>query len=182
MTAGRDPLTERYLARFHDGLKGARADEREEFVREIESHIAEAVASGDQVTDVLSRLGPADRLARAYRAELTLKSRTGNLVWRFFAVLGLLITASVPTMVIIPLLLVLGLAFVVGGVASIGVALFPFAELYDIPGAVPAGVDRLLVGLTGAGLLVSGVLALWVLYLYVLLLIKAMRGAMTIGS
>ena len=78
MTAGRDPLTERYLSRFRDGLKGARAEERDEFVREIESHIAEAVASGEQAGAVLYRLGPADRLAKAYRAELTLKSRTGN--------------------------------------------------------------------------------------------------------
>ena len=49
MTAGRDPLTERYLSRFRDGLKGARAEERDEFVREIESHIAEAVAILDKV-------------------------------------------------------------------------------------------------------------------------------------
>jgi uncharacterized membrane protein len=182
VTQGRDPVTERYLARFRDGLRGASAAERAEFAREIESHIAEAAAGGDQVTAVLERLGPADRLARAYRAELTLKSRTGNLVWRFFAVLGLLVTASIPTMIVIPLLLGLGIGFLVGGAAAIGVAVFPFAELYDMPGAVPAGADRLLVGLTGAGLLVAGVLALWVLYLYVLLLIKAMRGALAIGS
>ncbi len=36
--------------------------------------------------------------------------------------------------------------------------------------------------LTGAGLVVGGFVCLWVLYLYVLLLIRAMRGALRVGS
>jgi len=181
VTAGCDPLTERYLSRFSDGLKGARAEEREEFVREIESHIAEAVASGEQAGAVLYRLGPADRLAKAYRAELTLTSRTGNWIWRFFAVLGVLVTASIPTMIIIPTLLAMGIGFIAGGIVAIVFASIPAldATFYDLSNHL---ANRMLGGLTGFGLVVGGLLCFWVLYLYVLLLIKAMRGALRIGA
>jgi|CXWL01.1.fsa_nt_gi uncharacterized membrane protein len=181
MSTTPNPLVDRYLARFRDGLKGARAEEREEFVGEIESHIAEAVAAGDQVGAVLYRLGPADRLAKAYRAELTLKSRSGNLLWRLFAVLGLLVTASIPSMVIIPLLLLLGLAGIAGGVAAIVYASVPAlqADFYTITND---NLNRTFGALTGAGLIVGGLTCLAVLYLYVLLLIRAMRTALKVGS
>jgi len=181
MTQDRNPLVERYLARFRDGLKGARSDEREEFVREIESHIAEGVARGEQAGAVLYRLGPAERLAKAYRAELTLRSRGGIWVWRFLAVLGLVVTASIPSMIIVPLLLAMGLGFLAGGVAAIVWASIPAldASFYGISNDA---LGRFLGALTGLGLFVSGALLLWVLYLYVLLLIRAMRGALSVGG
>ncbi len=177
----RDPLVDRYLARFRDGLRGAKSEEREEYAREIESHIAEAVASGEQATTVLERLGPADRLAKAYRLELTLSSRGRNLIWRMFAVLGLVVTASIPSMIIIPLLFGLGLGFVVGGGVAVLIAVLPFAnaDFYNISNDA---VNRLLGLLTGLGLLTSGLIAFWALYLYVLLLVRAMRGALRIGG
>lgn len=181
MSSQRDPLVERYLARFRDGLKGAKSEDRDEYAREIESHIAEAVASGEQSAAVLERLGPAERLAKAYRLELTLSSRGRNVIWRVFAVLGLLVTASIPSMIIIPLLFGLGVGFVIGGGAAIAVAVLPFvdADFYNVSNDA---VNRTLGGLTGAGLLLSGLIALWALYLYVLLLVRAMRGALRIGG
>lgn len=77
-----------YLETFRLGLAGLRADERDELVREIESHAAEATAAGEPLATVLEKLGPADRLARAYGAELLLERRTGPR--RFFAVLGVI--------------------------------------------------------------------------------------------
>jgi uncharacterized membrane protein len=182
MTQARNPLVDRYLQRFRENLKGALQWERDECAREIESHIAEAVASGESALDVLERLGPAERLARAYSLEMALKSRSGNPFLKWGAVLGVVLTASIPSMVVLPLLLVLGVGFVAGGIAAIGVAVFPFAELYEMPGELPGGLERLLVTLIGSGLVVSGLLALWILYLYVLLIVRAVRGTMRLGS
>jgi uncharacterized membrane protein len=182
VTVQQNASIERYLSSFRHGLKGAPAAEREEFVREIESHIAEAQAAGEPVGTILYRLGPPERLAKAYRAELTLNSGNGHIVWRFFAVLGVLITASIPSMIIIPLLLGLGIGFSVGGVAAIVFAVVPALDGTFYDGISNAAVNRLLGALTGAGMVLGGIAALWGLYLYCLLLIKALRGAMSIGG
>lgn len=181
MSTERNPTVERYLAAFRAGLRGAPSAERDEYIREIESHIAEATARGEQAVDVLERLGPADRLARAYRVELTLSSGNNSLVWRVFAVLGLLLTASIPSMIIIPLMFGLGVGGVAGGIVAIVFASVPAldANFYNIQ---DEGLNRTLGALTGAGLVVMGMLAFWVLYLYVLLIVRAMRGALRIGS
>lgn len=181
MTVESNPLVDRYLATFRTGLKGAPQPERDEFVREIQSHIAEAQAAGEPVGAILYRLGPADRLAKAYRAELTLSSGGGNIIWRFFAVLGVLVTASIPSMIIIPLLLGLGLGGLVGGIVAIVFAAVPGleADFYNISDEV---LNRTLGALTGLGLVVAGLAALWALYLYCLLLIKALRGALRVGT
>jgi uncharacterized membrane protein len=180
MSLDRNPL-DRYLATFRDGLRGAPAAEREEYIGEIESHIAEAMAAGERADDVLARLGPADRLARGYRVELALSSGDANAVWRVVAVLGLLVTASIPSMIIIPLMLGLGVGGVAGGIATIVFASVPAldANFYNIQ---DEGLNRTMGGLTGAGLVVMGLLCFWVLYLYVLLIVRAMRGALRIGS
>lgn len=177
----KNPLIDRYLARFREGLKGAPAEDREEFVSEIDSHIAEAVARGENAQDVLARLGPADRLAKSYRAELTLASRDRNLFLRFAAVIGLVLTASIPSMIIIPLLLTVGIGFVAGGGAAIVFASIPAVEVdfYNLSNDI---LNRALGALTGLGLIIAGILALWILYLYVLLLIRAMRGALRVGA
>lgn len=182
MTLEKNALVERYLASFRDGLKGAPQAERDEFVREIESHIAEAQAAGEPIGAILYRLGPADRLAKAYRAELTLNSGNSNFIWRFFAVLGVLITVSIPSMIIIPLLLGLGIGFSVGGVAAIVFASVPALDGTFYDGLSNVIVNRMLGALTGLAMLVGGLVSLWALYLYCLLLIKALRGAARIGG
>jgi len=169
-----------YLARLRDGLKSAPALEREECVREIESHIAEAVASGERLEDVLEKLGPPEKLARAYSLELTLHSRRGNPLLRWAAVLGVVVTASIPSMILVPLLLGLGVGLAGGGATVIGIAANPFAytPFFDLPEAT----DRFLGALIGAGLFLSGILCLALLYLYTLLVIRAIRGSLRIGT
>jgi uncharacterized membrane protein len=161
-----DPLAQRYIENFRAGLRHVPDAERNELVAEIESHIAEASAEGEPTSDVLARLGPADRLARAYRAELLLteESRRTWLI-RMFAVSALLLTASIPSLVIIPLLGGLGIGFVAGGVALTAWSLCPFDAhtLYSLPGAL----DRLARAGTGIGFLAAGGLALLTLYWYV---------------
>jgi uncharacterized membrane protein len=182
MTVESNAMVAQYLATFRNGLKGAPQPERDECVREIESHIAEAQAAGEPVGAILYRLGPADRLAKAYRAELTLSSGNGHFVWRFFAVLGVLITASIPSMIIIPLLLGLGLGGVTGGIVAIVIACIPALDATFYDGISSEALNRTLGALTGLGLVVGGSAALWGLYLYCLLLIKALRGAASIGG
>jgi uncharacterized membrane protein len=182
MTFQRDPLVERYLATFRSGIKGAPHADREEFVRELDSHIAEAQAAGEPVGAILYRLGPPDRLARAYRAELMLSSGNGHFVLRFFAVLGVLITASIPSMIIIPLLLGLGLGGLTTGIVAIVFAAIPALDATFYDGVSSEALNRALGALTGLGLVAGGLAALWGLYLYCLLLIKALRGALSIGA
>jgi hypothetical protein len=111
------------------------AGERDDLVMEIRSHIADAIAAGSSTADVLERLGPADRLAKAYRAELVLQRGGSNWLVRVLAATGLVITTSIPSMIIIPLLAGLGLGFVAGGVAAVVVAIFPFAYTPFLRGA-----------------------------------------------
>jgi uncharacterized membrane protein len=181
MSTVHDPMVASYLARFREGLKTAPPQEREEFVSEINSHIAEAVARGEDAASVLARLGPPDRLAKSYRVELALSSSEKNLPLRIAAVIGLVITASIPSMIIIPLLFTLGLGFVGGGVTAIVIAAIPAidTDFYNLSNQV---LDRALGALTGLGLVAAGMLALWALYLYVLLLVRAMRGALKVGE
>jgi uncharacterized membrane protein len=171
-----DPLATRYLANLRHALDRVPQDERSEVVREIESHIAEARARGASTADVLEHLGPADKLARAYRAELLLTSGRANWFARLFGLAGLLLTASIPSMIIIPLLGGLGLGFVAGGVAAIVASVLPFADI-SIQG-LPEGPARLVAALIGAGLSALGMGALYGLWLYVRLLVTAFRRVM----
>ena len=95
--------------------------------------------------------------------------------------LGLVVTASIPSMIIIPLLFGLGISGVVGGIVAI-----VFARGAGARGGLlqhlGRRLNRTLGALTGAGLVVMGLLAFWVLYLYVLLIVRAMRGALRVGS
>jgi uncharacterized membrane protein len=171
-----DPLARRYIENFSSALGKLPEDERRELITEIESHIAEAAADGQPVSDVLAKLGPADRLAMAYRAELlTTGRRSGWRPWliRSVALGALLLGMSIPSMIIIPLLAGLGAGFVAGGVAMFAWSLCPFDThtLYSLPG----GLDRLARGATGIGFIAAGTLALAALWGYVRLLAAAVR-------
>jgi uncharacterized membrane protein len=172
-----DPLAERYLQRFGSELKKVPPPERDELVMEIRSHIADSIEGGSSTVDVLERLGPPDRLAKAYRAELVLQREGTNWLVRIFAATALVIGTSIPSMIIIPLLAALGVGFVAAGAAAVGVALFPFADPSFYP--APESIDRVLGAFTGAGLAVAGVLALSGLYWYVRLLVAAFRRVLT---
>ena len=170
-----DPIIERYLSKFRSGLKGVEPGERADLVLEIESHIAEATGRGEPVADVLDRLGAAEKLARAYSVEALFSgSSRSNMVGRLLAIGGLLLTASIPSMVIIPVLGGIGLGFSLGGLALIGISIFPFyySPIFD---PAPETLDRLLAGITGLGLVAGGLLCLLLLYWYMRLLIAAFR-------
>ena len=168
-----DPLAKRYLESFRRGLSGLPPEEQRELLSEIEDHIAEAGARGEPASEVLERLGPADRLARAYRAELMIQDGGRSWPVRVFGVSLLLIGASIPSLILIPLLGGLGLGFTFGGIALFAWSICPFDahRLYSLPGVL----DRLARAGTGAAFLAGGMLALAALYGYVRLLASAMR-------
>ena len=173
---GVDPLAERYVEHFASALTKVPAPERDELVMEIRTHIADAIDAGVPTVDVLDRLGPPDRLAKAYRAEIELQREGSNWLVRLLAATGLVITTSIPTMIIIPFLAALGIGLAAAGALAVGMALFPFADpSFFTDASVPAGVERLLGALIGVGLAIVGVFALWSLYWYVRLLVAAFR-------
>src|SRR5919199_461726 len=74
MSVQRDPnAVHRYLDELRRHLSRLPDAERDDAVREIESHIADACASGMPLMVVLARLGEAYALARAYEADFLLR-------------------------------------------------------------------------------------------------------------
>src|SRR5262249_6233976 len=69
------PVVARYMATFGAAIKGIDAEERAAIEQEIRSHIAEATATGRSLDAVLTSLGPAEALARAYTVELLMNPR-----------------------------------------------------------------------------------------------------------
>ena len=108
------PAVERYLAALRAGLGELSAAEREEIAHEIQAHVAEARAAGRGVDEALRSLGPADALARAYAVELLLNRRPGPPgLGRWFRLLVVLAATGLPSLVLIPMLLTVGLVLVV---------------------------------------------------------------------
>lgn len=113
-----DPITSRYLANLEAGLAELTPKDREEVVRDIRSHISEAMRSGKSLDQVLSSLGSSEGLARAYAIEL-LMSRPGAFQTRrnrMLRLAGLVIFGSIPTLVAVIVLGVVGLVFVLTGI------------------------------------------------------------------
>lgn len=161
------PLVERYLSRLQDGLKLMTPADREEVVRDIRSHIAEATAAGATLESVLTTLGPAEMLARAYAVELVLNPAPGRPPMsgfqRFFALAGILALTSIPTLVIVVTLGAVGISFVVSGFAVLAAGIIdllgislPFVEdpISDVHPAFAVAIGPVLV-VTGAAALMG---------------------------
>lgn len=177
-----NPAIRRYLEQFEAGLRGLPAAERQDIVREIESHIAEAVSAGNSVADVLVRLGAADRLARAYTAEAIL-SGPGRSWRKSIAAASVLAASSAASLLLIPFLGFLGMVFTLGGISGlIGNMLYlimgrpaPFFgythfSLWSEPGmAQVLGIPLSLI------IILMGLGALTLLKRYMLFMIKTVR-------
>src|SRR5687767_14090231 len=127
------PLIERYLSRLEEGLTLMPPPDREEVVRDIRSHIAEATAAGTPLDSVLTTLGPAETLARAYAVELVLNPPPGRPPMsgfeRFFALAAMLTLTSIPTLVIVVTLGAVGISFVASGFAVFAVGIVDAAGI-----------------------------------------------------
>ncbi|HEY3365671.1 MAG TPA: hypothetical protein VGK74_11500 [Symbiobacteriaceae bacterium] len=175
-----NPIVARYLSQFRAGLKRLPEAERSEVVDEINSHIAEAVAAGGSLAEVLERLGPADRLARAYAAEALLGLGQPTL-GRWLKAAGVLAGFSLSSLFIIPVLgtfgVIVPIAAVWGVLANVLQFFYPaghFGGTY-ISGAGPAAT--LVLGLAADVILFAvGIGAFRLLKAYMRLLIKTMRN------
>lgn len=177
------PLVERYLSRLQDGLKVMEPSDREEVVRDIRSHIAEATAAGATLESVLTTLGPAETLARAYAVELVLNPAPGRPTMsgfqRFFALAGILALTSIPTLVIVVTLGAVGVSFIASGFAvsiagivdAAGISLpFVNGSVSDVHPAIAIAV--------GPVLFVLGVASLWALSRYLRWLARTVSKAL----
>jgi uncharacterized membrane protein len=173
-----NPAVERYLARFTEALPGVSAAERGEMVHEIRSHIAEALFAGRDAAEVLAKLGPAERLAAAYRAELLLNrppSSAGRLAR--IGLVSALAGTSLLSLLVISLLASVALSFVVSGLAvflvGLGLPLIP-EPLVSSP--FTRGQSQVIMMVVGAVSLVLGLAAAMGLWAYVRFAGRTVQG------
>lgn len=112
-------MANRYLEDLRHELQRLPADDRDDAVREIGSHIADAEAAGRPLAAVLSQLGTAKALARAYIADAYLQASNvrprGVALTRvavFVAGSGFL------SIIVVPLLAVVALTFGLTAIAT----------------------------------------------------------------
>ena len=181
------PLVERYLSHLREGLASMPGGDREEVERDIRSHIAEEMAAGTPLDTVLTHLGPADALARAYAVELLLdgsRSKAAGLSWfqRLLALAGLLVLTSIPTIVVVSVLGSIGLSFTLSGFAVLiaGIAdAVGFTRLFGYD--LVMGIHPVWAVVLGPLMTVGGIACLVGLYYYLRWLAKTLvqvqRGA-----
>jgi len=164
-----NPVTARYLRRFGESLPSLPEGERAEIVREIEEHIADAEAAGRPLDQVLTSLGPADTLARAYAVEMALNAPSGRLgvVDRALTVIGLIAVASLPSLIVCTVLFAVGAALASAGLAVAGAGAVAMVRPDLLPDLQVAPWVCLVVGplMSAAGGLVLAVLFLYVRFL-----------------
>ena len=170
-----NPIVTRYLANLDGGLAELTPADREEVIRDIRSHISEAVISGKPLDQVLVSLGSSEGLARAYSVELLLKNpgafRTRRN--RMLRLAGLVVFGSIPTLVAVIALGVLGIVL-----SFTGVALFVAgqAALSDtLPWWVSMDADPRLAIVLGPVLSVVGMACLGGLWLYMRFAARVVR-------
>ena len=180
------PLVDRYLTHLREGLAAMPTTDREEVERDIRSHIAEAMAAGTPLDTVLTHLGPADALARAYTVELLLdgsRSKAAGLSWfqRLLALAGLLVLTSIPTIVVVAVLGSIGISFTLSGFAVLAAGLANAAGLTQVFGYdLVLGIHAVWAVVLGPLMTVAGIACLIGLYYYLRwlaqTLIRVQRG------
>ena len=168
------PLVARYVDKLDAALSALAPAERAEVVKEIADHIADAAAAGRPLDDVLTALGPADQLARAYQVELLLnpKVKTSRSD-RWLRIAGLIAIGSLPTFVIVVVLGSIGISL-----SFAGLAVF-LAGILDSAGALPvwvhSDVEPWVAIAIGPIIAAVGVASFWGLIVYVRMMVKLVR-------
>lgn len=170
-----NPIITRYLANLEGGLAELTPIDRDEVVRDIRSHISEALNSGKALDQVLASLGSSEGLARAYSIELLMKRPDAFKTRRnrMLRLAGLVIFGSIPTLVAVIALGVVGIVF-----SFTGAALFVAgqAALADtLPWWVSMDADPRLAVFVGLALSVLGLVFMGGLWLYVQFAARVVR-------
>ena len=151
------PVIARYMATFGVAIKRLDADERAAIEQEIRSHIAEATAAGRSLDDVLTALGPADALARAYTVELLMNPHDRRLksVVAFLKLAATVVGVSFATLIVVTILGSVGVSFTASGVVVFAIGLLEASDIHlpavQLSGIPPEGVIVLAVPIFAIG-------------------------------
>lgn len=181
MTDVENPVIQRYLKKFETNLGTVEAAERAEVVREIDNHIAEALHEGADLSTLLQQLGPADRLAQAYRAELTLNAEPQASWWTRYGRFSLLLaTTSLPSFLIVLTLTLFGPFLMLLGLFSMLVGPFNllFPGIVELSAPWPSPLAEMSVFAFGILLVMAGTLGLGSLLLYLRMMRRLFRRAL----
>lgn len=126
-----NPIFERYLADFNNALSRVEPTERQDALREIETHFADATAAGVAPEEVVARLGSPRLLAAALLAEgLDYSGEpTVRHILRVIMTSLFIAGSSFTSLVIVPILAVIAVGFGLIAVLS------PFAGMLRTFGA-----------------------------------------------
>ncbi|GIO29160.1 MULTISPECIES: DUF1700 domain-containing protein [Paenibacillus] len=105
------PYGREYLEKLNRYLEKLPDDERMDAVMEIESHIAEGIASGVPEPVILSRLGDPRKLARAYRSERMNGLKGVRSFKDVLSLIGFYCTAGLLSVMVVPVLAVVAYGF-----------------------------------------------------------------------
>jgi uncharacterized membrane protein len=124
-------MSTRYLAELRHELRRLPEADRDDAVREIESHIAEAEANGEPAAAVLARLGSARTLAGAYVADFYLQAphQAWSFDWALVRVSAYLVGSGVVSLIVVPFLAIMAATFGLTALVTPGVGLLQLAGL-----------------------------------------------------
>ncbi|TMV50131.1 DUF1700 domain-containing protein [Paenibacillus mesophilus] len=105
------PLTRAYLEQLEHHLRKLPEEERLDAVREIESHIIEALSNGQREGDVLTKLGDPKKLAKAFRNEHYLLRGSKRSFGEVLAMIGFYCTTGLLSVMVVPVLATIAYGF-----------------------------------------------------------------------
>jgi uncharacterized membrane protein len=111
-------MSNRYLDQLRRELRRLPAEDREDAVREIGSHIADAEVAGQPQAAVLAKLGTPKDLARAYIADAYLQEGASRRGLAFMGVVAFVAGSGMVSVIVVPLLTVTAITFGLTAVAS----------------------------------------------------------------
>ena len=165
--ADQNPVAERYLYALENALSPMKAQDRQEVVDEIRDHLQDATAAGKPLDEILSRLGPAESLAKAYLVDSLLNPRPIGWGWipRTFSLLGLVAFGSLPTSVILAVLGPIGFLFTLVSPLVFASGLLGILG-FNLGTNIQTNLEHVQAIFMGPALAVIGSICLWILFSY----------------
>ena len=172
----KNPAAERYLVALRQALTSMPEADRLDVLDEIRAHLQDAMAAGKPLDETLTRLGPAESLAKAYLVESYLNPKPSGAGWisRTFGLFGLLVFGSLSTLLITSLLGPLGITFLVAAPIVFTSGLCGFFDVSLTP-VVQSNLQPWQEALLGPVMGLVGAACLWALYRYLRWILKLLR-------
>ncbi len=172
----KNPAAERYLVALRQALTSMPEADRLDVLDEIRAHLQDAMAAGKPLDETLTRLGPAESLAKAYLVESYLNPKPSGAGWisRTFGLFGLLVFGSLPTLLITSLLGPLGITFLVAAPIVFTSGICGFFDVSLTP-VVQSNLQPWQEALLGPVMGLVGAACLWSLYRYLRWILKLLR-------